>query len=199
MPLLGIAEFTEPYLLDRAYFDGTWIEQVPFSMEPAPGVWALPTEGGTDFLQRKFRGAEKPADYNKLRFNLTIRAGYQVMWQAVKRARSKARAFYFCSGVRWPDTFPATAGSEYRLSRDQAAGIVPDVSDLTHPAVIQLDGVDDPSAATIVGRDVTANASGELTIFYTPVHRVVIVSFPESITEHNSADLQVGLEEVLTS
>lgn len=199
MPLLGIAEFNEPYLLDYVWIDGTWVHNVPMQVEMAPGLFALPTHGGTHVMQRLYRGDLKPADYSALRFSMTIRAALQAAWYAVKTARAKGAPFYFAPGIRQVDYFAATTGSTYRLTRPLATGIVTGITSGTHPTVVRLNGSVDPSAATVTGQDVVAAATGAISVEYTPAHLVYFASFNESIGDHNLAELNVTLEEVLVS
>jgi hypothetical protein len=197
MPFPGVAEFEEPYLLDEYYLDGAFIPARPVQSDPAPGLFALPTHGGTHVMQRPYRGEAKPKSYHALRFSLEVRAVDGDSWKVMKRAKAKAAPFYFACGKRQTDTFPATSGSTYRLSRPLAAGIVPGVNEAGWPTIVLLNGVEDPSAASVSGQNVLANDTGTITVEYTPVHLVYFVSFPEAIDEHNALDASVELEEIL--
>lgn len=200
MPLAGIAEFAEPYLLDRIYIDGTWVDHRPgYSQDLGPGCFPLPTHGGTHVFQRQYRGELKPKDKQVYQFRFPVRADGDAAWFALKKARAKCAPFYFTAGVRLVDTFPATSGNTYRLSRPLAVGIVPGIIAGDYPTIIELDGVEDPSAATVTGQNVVANDTGTITVIYTPVHLVYFSQFSETISEHNADDLDIVLDEILVS
>lgn len=197
-PEPGYAHFSEPYLLDEVYIDGAFTPQWPgMSAEPSPGLWAIPTAGRTHKLQRQYQGDDKPKMYHCLKWSVPVAALAQTTWEAFKRAWSRGGAFYFATGIRYPDLFPAVSGQSYKLSRPLALGIVPGVTELDFPTIVRLDGVVTPSAATVVGQAVTANATGEIEVYYTPVHRVIFTAFPETINEHNLATATLAFEEVL--
>lgn len=201
MPELGWAEFAQPYLFDQIYLNGSWVPQRPvLRQEPfEESCWALPTAAGTHIFQREFRGDDAPKDKRALRFSFDVQADTDLAWWALKEAKGTCAPFYFATGVRQTDTFAATSGSTYRLTSPIAAGIVPGVTTVTHPHVIKLDGVVDPSAATISGQTLTANATGTIIVQYTPVHWVRIAQFPEEIAQHNDAVIAVVLEELLVA
>lgn len=198
MPLAGFAGFDEPYLFDRIFLDGTFIPQWPgLKADAAPSLFLLPTHGRTHIIQRPFAGSVKPKDYHALVFTVPTQAVDQASWYRLKRAKAKGGAFWFAPGIRQVDVFPATNGAPFRLSRPLATGIVTGITALTHPTIIFLDDEEDPSAATVSGQNVTANADGELAIEYSPAHRVVLTRFPETIEEHNKATATIVFEELL--
>lgn len=195
----GYAGFTDPYLFDQVWINGSWVDQFPVQIDRGAGVWALPTQGGTDIVQRPYRGSLKPALGTKWTFTLTVRALNETAWYAIREAEAAGTSFYFGTGVRRTATFAATAGSTYRLPSPLASGIVTGVTSVTHPTIVKLNGSVNAGAATVTGQNVAAVNTGTITVHYTPVHLVIFTSYPESITEFNSADSAIVLEEVLSA
>lgn len=198
MALAGWAGFTEPYLFDSIYLAGYTLPMVAVSASHSPGVIPLPTHGGTHKIQRPYRGDDMPKDYDALQWTLSaIKAVDSAPWYAIKRAKASGSAVYFGAGVRQVDSFAATSGQSYKLTRPLASGIVPGVTSVTHPTVVLLDGAVSPGSASVSGQVVTAAATGLIEIEYTPVHLVVVTSYSESIPQHNEAVVSLQLEEVL--
>ncbi len=196
----GIAWFpTAPYLLDEVWINGAYFLSSPVKAEAAPGLFVLPTQGGTHIVQRQYRGALKPLDYSALKFSFSIDARDEGNWYLLKKAKALGAPFYFSYGIRQVDTFSATSGQTYRLSRPLASGIVPGIDDTSNPTIVELNGSVSPSSATVTGQNVVAAVTGTITVTYTPAHLVVFSTFPEDIAGTNHAVVAVTLEEVLQS
>lgn len=180
------------------YLDGHWFQDWPevgttvFGMIPSQGLILLETLAQTHIPQRHYRGARAPLKGDKLDFSCGFLVDGLEDYKFLARAVSRARPLYFCPGVWCGETFPAVAGSTYTLSRPLATGIVPGVSEVTHPTSLYLgDGEDaNPAAATVVGQTVSALLTGELFVWYMPVFRVAI-SWSQEVPDVN--DLRVAL------
>jgi hypothetical protein len=201
MALAGWAHWPDdghpPFMVDEMYLNGTMLPWHEVQEEPAPSCVASPTHGGTHQFWRPFRGALKPKDYSALAFSFDFQADDYATWAALDEAKATCAPFYFTAGLRKTDTFPATSGTVYRLSRPLASGIVPGVTSGTHPVVVKLNGVVDAGAATVAGQNATANDTGTISIEYTPVHLVYFTAFPLRVDAYNSAVRSVGLQETL--
>lgn len=199
MPLGGPNEWPVPYQFDRLYIGGTWADQREVQQVPGPGCWALPTCAGTHIFQRPYRGALKPKDLRALQFSFQVLADGDTAWYALRELKAKCAPFYFGSGIRQVDVFAATSGQTLRLTSPLAAGIVPGITEGDYPTIVKLDGEVTPSAATVSGQSAVAAATGEITVIYTPVHRVWFSSFPESVAANNDVALDITLDEILVA
>ncbi len=193
MPEPGYVGFDVDYLLGPDYYcNGEFFPSCPVSVQPAPGLLILATHGGTHIPQRSYRAPDKPASYDQLVFSLTVRAVDNDAWMALKRAKAVGAPFYFATGMRRHDYFVTSAGGTYDLSRRLATGVVPGISEGTHPTVIT------GGTGSVAGRTLTATSSGPCWVEYTPVHLVYFSNgFPESIIQQNQMDAQAELTEVL--
>jgi len=197
MPLGGPNEWPAPFRFDRLYIAGTWVPMHEVTAEMGPGCWALPTQGGTHEFQRQYRGEDKPKSKRALSFTFDVEADGDLAWDAIKEAHAECAPFYFGDGARWPDIFPATNGSTYRLTCPLAAGIVPGITEGDYPTVVKLDGIVDPGAAAVSGQSVVAAATGKLTVTYTPVHLVWFSALSERAVANNDASLSIVLDSIL--
>jgi hypothetical protein len=199
MPEPGYTDFSVPYILDEFYIAGGGTPPFAITMEQSPGLFALPTHGRTHIVQRPYGGAEKPKAYTALRFSTTVRAISEEQWYALKRAKALGAPFDFSCGLRQVDTFQAVSGSVYRLTRALGVSVVPWISEMLYPTIVEYSGAVDPTAATVSGRDVTALKTGVISILYTAVHKVIFSAFPEEIQVLNGLDANISLEEILSS
>lgn len=203
MPLAGWAHWPDsggpPFMTDEMYLDGVMLPWRQVDEDLAQSCWALPTQGATHQFQRQYRGETKPKDKSVLAFSFDFQVDHHATWAALDNAKAKCAPFYFTSGIRRTDIFPAVSGTVYRLTRPLAAGIVPGVTALTHPTIVMLDGAVDAGAATVSGQNVTANDTGTIAVEYTPVHLVYFTAFPLRVDAHNSAVRSVGLAEILVA
>jgi len=118
--------------------------------------------------------------------------------ETIRSAGAAGTVFYFSPLDRRTDRFDATSGETYKLTRPLARGIVPWVTSLTHPDKILLDGVEDPSAATVSGQNVVANATGEIEVHYTPAYRVIWKRMSDSIPAANGFVVSFEFEEFVS-
>jgi hypothetical protein len=193
----GWASFSEPYVLQQIYLDGTPYDSVAVQIQKAQGLFALQTHAGTDIAQRPYRGADKSADYDKLTFQLSFQAQKQVQWEALKLARAKCSTFYFSFGVPDWAVFNVTSGDHFTMPRYFAYDVIAGVTTGTNPTRIYLNGVLTPSAASFSGRAGTANNTGQIAVHYTAATLAYFTQFPESIPELNNATIQATIEECL--
>lgn len=190
------------YLLDRPWLNGAFLSGpmlFPVSRSAGEGIILLPTEAGTHIAQVPYEGSKSPA--------LKVAYEFQFAFNpvddpddfiAVKTAEATGAPVTWCSGHTCVDVFNATSGQTYTLTRRLANGVVTDPALPTDFAtVVYLDGVIDPTAATVVGQTVTANDTGVIAVVYTPVHWVT-VEVSESIPGKNRMALNVTLKEVVT-
>lgn len=188
----GYVGFDVNYLIGpQWYLAGAWVPSRPVKSDPSPGVIPLPTHGGTHIVQRRWRGSNRPAKYDALVWSFMVRADDEAAWYALKRAVALAAPFYFATGMRRTDAFPAVAGRSYPLTRPLAASVVPGITEITHPTVVT------GGSGSASGQLFTASSTGLLTVDYTPVHLVVATQFPEEIPQENQLDAQIELTEIL--
>jgi hypothetical protein len=185
---------------EAAYLDGLRVPQVK-GLEVAPQegtLWGLRTHANTMIAQRLYHGPEAP----KTRRGIDITGSWKVFSKEfAEKLRSCAAAgavFYFAPLDRRTDRFDAVSGETYKLTRPLARSIVPWVSAVSHPDKILLDGVVDPTAATISGQNVVANDTGEIEVHYTPIYRVIGRRMSESIQQANSFVVSFEFEEFVT-
>jgi len=203
MPDLGYSYWDPMFLVDPPWFDGAVLAagglplQQPIDFSPGPGVLLLQSHADTDILQVPYAGSKSPAQKSRLTFSFILLGDFQEDYYRFKAARAKARPVYFCPGMRQVEAFDAISGTIYQLSRPLATGIVSGVSEGSHPTLVYLNGVLTPSAATVAGQSVTANASGVILVRYTPVHQVVVAELREQIIEENRLDVAITLQEVV--
>lgn len=195
-PMLDAGGYLPAVWLDGRIYD-SWVEVEAggISWRDEDGVVVLETHAGTHIVQVPYRGAAAPLVGNRKEFTTGLTADSLADYRHLEATRALGRPVYFCPGLWATDAFPASAGSSYTLTRPLAAGIVPGVSGVTHPVFVELDGVEDPSAADVAGQIVTANATGTLVVHYLAVFRVVILGFERSISDGNTLSIQLTLSE----
>ena len=195
-------EWTDPvYLLDRPYLNGSFLSRQipkPTQRKPVVGVIPLPTCAGTHVVQGDFAGAKSPNDKVEWEWTITFNpVDSQDDYELFMVAMAKGGPVYWTAGQPCVDTFNAVSGSTYKVSRPLADGIVPDGSLATdHAYKVYLDGVLTPSAASVSGQTVTAANTGEITIIYCPVHRVLL-QMDEALTDTGVMGCQVTLTEII--
>ncbi len=184
----------EPYLDGRTFAALAGPESVTWS--PSSGLIVKTTLAGTHVVQRPYTGAASPSLRQRYTFSASLLAVDEDDYRAINLAESRGAAVYWCPFVRTIETFNATSGSTYTLSRPDANGIVTGVTGSTHPYVILLAGVVSPGSGTVSGSTLTASATGVISVEYTPAFRV-IVRTTHTAEEPNRLVVGLELEEVI--
>lgn len=178
-------DWTDGTFRGALYINGEYLPAGGVALQKVPQpshLFAIKTHANTDVLQRLYHGAEAP----RLRRGYDITGKFQVYSQELaeklRECESLGTYFLFAPLDRVTDVFDAVNGESYKLVRPLASSVVSGVSESTHPTKILLDGVEDPTAATITGQTVDANETGVITIHYTPVYKVralMVEDFPK--------------------
>lgn len=185
---------------EAAYLNGLRVPKLQsFEANPqAATLWGLRTHANTMIAQRLYHGPEAPRLRRGLDFTGTWNVWSKEFAETIRSAGAAGTVFYFCPLDRRTDRFDATSGETYKLTRPLARGIVSWVTALTHPDKILLDGSVDPTAATVSGQNVVANATGEIEVHYTPVYRVIGKRMSDSIPTANGYVLSFEFEEFVS-
>lgn len=184
------------------YFGTRWFSGwVPlgFQRNPSLGATVIPTHASTHKVHLPFTGLVTPSQMRSYTFSFEWLADSQQDWYDLKAASVSKRVIDFCPVLWEVDEFsPVVDEEEYRLSRRTARSVIAAITSITHPDAFTLDGADAPSAATISGQTLTADASGTVLVArYVPVYRVVVSRFDEAIAEINDMRANVELTEVI--
>ncbi len=196
----GFNEWEPPRLLDRPWLDGVFFQSFlpqPTKIDPREeSLFLIRTHAGTDIQASPFAGSASPLLKDPKKFTISYNpVDSSDDDDLIRSVRAKGSAVQFCCGWRCKDTFQATSGSVYLLSRPLASSAVPGIDETGYPTVVKLNGVVTPSAATVVGQTVTANATGLIEITYTPVHLVQPKGLAESLLQTGVLGLEFTLEE----
>lgn len=185
---------------EAAYLNGLRVPMMTaFDATPQEGtVWGLRTHANTMIGQRLYHGPEAPNLRRGVDFSGTWKVFSKTFAERLRAAGASGDVFYFAPLDRRTDRFDAVSGETYKLTRPLARSIVPWVSAVSHPDKILLDGVVDPTAATISGQNVVANDTGEIEVHYTPIYRVIGRRMSESIQQANSFVVSFEFEEFVT-
>lgn len=199
----GYLYWTVPHFdPDTVYINGLFVEtgMQGFSKKPSGStLFHMKSHANTSILQRLYFGAEAPQRRESIDFALQFQVFADDLLDKLRSIQSKGSWFYFCPFDRQSDTFDATSGSTYKLTRPIASSVVSGVTSVTHPEVIYLDDVVDGAAASVSGQTVTANDTGLLRVDYTPVYKVVLLGdISESVGEINEILVSLTLNEVVT-
>lgn len=185
-----------PYLLDRhlfAIFEGA---AGGVNQTFAGGAAVVIDLEGNGRAQGFYRAAGKSLRSDRLDMSASIIIDEQEDELTCKRAKAIPAGVPWCPYLWDLEEFDATDGELYSLARPHAAGLVPGVTDGTHPALILLDGVEDAGAATVAGSVVTAAATGRISVYYMPLYSVLITALSEGTTVYPVWTVQLSLEEV---
>lgn len=198
----GYARWDDGYLRPFCYINGLRINlgASAYTKTPQEGsLWALKTHAGTHIVQRAYRGPEAPRERKGFRFTGRMQVNSQDRAEALRAACVHGGPFYFANLDRATDVFDAVIGEAYKLTRPLATSVLASegVDETSHPTKILLDGVVDPTAASITGQVVTAADTGVLTIHYTPIYRVITLDWAETIEKFNAFDFDFTFEEVV--
>lgn len=192
--------WTNPLVNDPVYLDGRTFDPLDgpssISWAQTSGLIITRTLAGTHVLQRPWVGTASPAGRDALTFSCALLIANEEDYRALQLAQAKAAAVYFCPFVRAMETFDATSGSSYTLSRPLATGVVTGVTTVTHPSVILLSGAVSPGSGTVSGSTLSATATGQIGVEYTPVFRVV-PRIAQEYAEPNGLVVTLEAEEVL--
>lgn len=196
----GYNSWDDGYLQGGTYLAGLAVPKLQaYKRTPHEGtLFGLRTHANTMIAHRLYHGVEAP----RLRRGYDF-SGTWVIWdidliKAIRTATGSGQSFLFSPLDRCTDTFDATSGETYKLTRSVARGTVSWVTSATHPDEILLDGVVDPTAATVSGQNVVANDTGVITVHYTPVYRVIGRLVSDDIPTNNGFDLNFNFEEFVT-
>jgi len=196
----GYSYWEPAFDLDAQYLNGVTLQvkQMPMVMPDGGGAVRLPMHDGTDVVFNVFRGINASDGYDRKSLSLTLLGHYQEDYWQFKKAKMSAAPVWYAPGYRVNDVFTAVSGKGYILSRRLADGIVPGVSEATHPTKVFLDGVDTPGAITIGGdkQSITANSTGEIEVRYMPVLRVIVTSVPDVVEAHNRLTIDIEMDEI---
>jgi hypothetical protein len=203
MSELGVGYFDPQYQnpVDRPWFDGSYFDSAtaaPVAWEPANNAIVLPNLAGGSIIQLLYTGSKAPSLQQAYPFDLHWTVGVQADYERILAAKSRGTPVDFCAGFRVCDTFLATSGSTYTLSRPIANDVVTGITVGLYPVRILLDGVDTPSAADVAVQTVTANNTGEITVFYTPLHRVLVASLKHTYESFNRLEITCRLDEIIS-
>jgi hypothetical protein len=182
------------YLGTHFYRD---VPEEQMTVTASDGVLVLPTLAGTNILQKHYRGSDRPLKGDKREFTIAFLADREDDFIRFEIAQSEGQVLYFCPGLYVVESFQATSGSVYRLSRPLAAGIVPGVTAGTHPVRFYVNDVETEDAAVVAGQTLTASVTGKLAIWYLPAFRVVILGYQYNIDGVNDLRVQATLSEAI--
>lgn len=196
----GYNSWDDGFLQGGPYLNGLQVPKFQaYKREPQEGVlFGLSTHANTKIAQRLYHGIEAPRIRQGFNFSGNWRIWDKEFIEAIREAVGAGEPFLFAPLDRCTDVFDAIDGSSYQLTRPLARSVVSWVTDLTHPDLIKIDGVTDPTAATISGQTVTAAATGVLTIHYTPIYEVIGKTISDDIPTNNGYDLSFVFEEFVT-
>lgn len=182
------------------YLGGRWYAGlVPFGIKrtKSPGATVLPTHAGTAKIHLPYLGtANATSQLRAYRFNFEWLADDQEDWYALQAASESAQVLDFCP-LLWQvdEVAPCISGTSYTLSRRVARSVIGEVTSVSHPDELALDGVVG-SHGTITGQALAASASGDVLVArYLPVYRAVVGTFDDSIAEHNEMRANIELIE----
>lgn len=192
--------WTNPLVNNPVYIDGRTFDPLDgpssLSWSQTSGLIIVRTLAGTHVLLRPYHGSGSPTGRDALTFSTAFLIANEDDYRALQLACAKAAAVNFCPFVRCLETFDATSGSSYSLSRPLAAGTVTGVTTLTHPSVILLAGVESPGSGTVSGQTLSATATGQIGVEYTPYFRVV-PRIAQEYAEPNGLVVTLDCEEVV--
>lgn len=185
-----------PYLLDR-HLLAIFEEQAGgINQTFAGGAAVVVNLQGNGRAQGFYRGAGKSLRADRLDMTVSVIIEEQDDELTCKRAKGTPAGVPWCPYLWDLEEFDATEAEEYTLARPHAAGLVPGVTNETHPALILLDGVEDAEAATVAGSTVTAAATGRLSVYYMPLYSVMVTALSEGSTIYPVWTVQLSLDEV---
>ncbi len=200
MPNQGWARaWTNGFLRGALYSNGLTIAlgQNEFQAVKQPStLWAIATHANTHVTQKLYHGAEAPRLRQGFDFVGKMQVGAQDIADALRDAEVNGTYFLYTPLDRRTDIFDATNGNSYLLTRPLASSILA-VDESSHPTEILLDGVVDPSAANVAGQSVAAQATGVITIRYTPIYRVLALECTVSVPKFNAYDVDYRFSEVV--
>jgi len=176
------------------YFHRDWPE-AGIEWRADDGVILIPMLAGNNVVQVPYRGSKAPLIGDKQVFTGGFLVDQEEDFKQIEKAIAKGRAVYFCPGLWRVEMFPAVAGSTYTLTRPLAAGIVPNVTAITHPLTLWKDDVEDTNCATVAGQTVTAVETGEIAVRYMPAFRVVFTEYSRAIAGVNDLGVTFALSE----
>lgn len=194
-PVLNLTTGTENFYLGGRWYTG----RVPrgFGRSPSQGATVLPTHAGTAKIHLPYLGlATATSQLRAYRFSFEWLALDSDDWEALQAASVSGQVLDFCPLLWQTDEIaPVASGTNYTLSRRVARSVIADITAVTHPDKLTLDGTVG-AHGTITGQTFAATASGDvLTAMYLPVYRVVVGKFDESIAQHNEMRAAVELVE----
>lgn len=182
------------------YLGGRWYTgRVPLGIQrgASPGATVLFAHAGTAKIHLPYLGtALATSQLRAYRFSFEWLADDQADWYALQAASISGQVLDFCPLLWQVDEFaPYASGSAYVLSRRAARSVIAQITSVTHPDELALDGTVG-SHGTISGQTLTASASGNVLVArYMPVYRVVVGKFDDSIAQHNEMRAAVELVE----
>jgi len=192
--------WVNPLVNDPVYLDGRAFDPLDgpsgISWSQTSGLIIVRTLAGTHVLLRPYYGTGAPTGRDALTFSMSFLIANEDDYRAVQLACAKAAAVNFCPFVRCLETFDATSGSSYSLSRPLATGIVTGVTTSTHPSVILLAGAVSPASGSVSGQTLTAAATGQIGVEYTPCFKVV-PRISQEFAEPNGLVVSLDCEEVI--
>jgi len=192
--------WTNPLVNDPVYLDGRTFDALDgpsgISWSQTSGLIVVRTLAGTHVLLRPYYGTGAPTGRDALTFSMSFLIADEDDYRAIQLACAKAASVYMCPFVRCLETFDATSGSSYSLSRPLATGIVTGVTAVTHPSVILLAGAVSPGSGSVSGQTLSATATGQVGVEYTPVFRVV-PRIAQEFSEPNGLVVALDCEEVI--
>jgi hypothetical protein len=194
-----------PHFFRYGLFDAPiWLDGRTFSVHNGPesGVaWATPMTAylvqaldGSHRVIRPHLGEGAPDGRAPVSFSMELMIASESDYRSLMRAEARAAAVWVCPLIRSIEVFQAVSGGSYRLSRPIAYGIVPGVNETEYETIVEIDGVENSSAATVSGRTVSALASGVLVIESTPVF-ACLVKISHSYRTANALVVSVSCDE----
>lgn len=194
----GLPQDGSVYLGGKFYRDWPETGTAPHTMAPSDGVFVLETLARTHIVQRPYRGSKAPLKGDKREFTQGFLVDREEDYINLEIAQADGEPVYFCAGWWVVDSFPATIGSTYTLTRPLASGVVAGVTAGTHPSRFYLNGVEDADAATVSGQTLTALKAGRIAVWYMPAFRVVIQGLNAAIDDVNNLRVSMALAEIVT-
>ena len=199
----GYIDWNHDFLADAFYLNGRTFD-VGFeelaggiSWTDDDGVVVLESHAGTGIVQGFYRGEKAPVRLDRKKFSLSFLADSEEDFLHFEVTKALARPVFFCPHLWATDTWVATAGSTYTLSRPLAAGIIPGLAEPEQAPRVFVDGERDDDAAAVAGQTVTASASGELSVYYLAAFRVVVLGVSRDVTEYNKLLVRAQLREII--
>lgn len=160
-------------------------------------LFGIKTHANTDVLQRLYHGVEAPQRRQGFDISGQLRMFAQEQAESFRETMAVGTYFMFAPMDRAVDTFSAVSGTSYLLTRPLASSVIGSVTESDHPTIVKLDGVVDPTAANVVGQAVSALATGVLTIHYSPIYRMIVQSFEESVEKFNDLTFDFTFQEIV--